>query len=108
MIVLRPIGTAQNLKFIPREYAATKVVLLDESTNTEVEIEASFTQDKYYLTSDIIFNLIEDRFYNLTVYNVDSIVYKDKIFCTTQQVLDYSINKDVYTSNVTDNEYIIL
>lgn len=108
MIVLRPIGTAQNLKFIPREYTATKVVLLDESTNTEVEIEASFTQDKYYLTSDIIFNLKEGRFYNLTVYNVNDIVYKDKIFCTEQNVLNYSINKDVYTSTVTDNEYIIL
>lgn len=108
MIVLRPIGTAQNLKFIPREYAATKVVLLDESANTEVEIDASFTQDKYYLTSDIIFNLKEGRFYNLTVYNVNDIVYKDKIFCTDQNVLNYSINKDVYTSTVTDNEYIIL
>ena len=108
MIVLRPIGTAQTLKFIPRVYEATRIVLVDESTNTEVEILASFIKDKYYLTSDIIFNLIEDRFYNITVYNVDSIVYKDKIFCTTQQVLDYSINKDVYTSNVTDNEYIIL
>jgi len=108
MIILRPIGTAQTLKFIPRVYEATRIVLVDESTNTEVEILASFIKDKYYLKSDIIFNLIEDRFYNITVYNVDSIVYKDKIFCTTQQVLDYSINKDVYTSNVTDNEYIIL
>jgi hypothetical protein len=108
MIILRPIGTAQALKFIPRVYEATRIVLVDESTNTEVEILASFLKDKYYLTSNIVFDLIEDRFYNLTVYNVDSIVYKDKIFCTTQQVLDYSINKDVYTSNVTDNEYIIL
>jgi hypothetical protein len=108
MIVLRPIETAQTLKFIPREYNATKVVLVDESTNTEVEINATFTQDKYYLTADIAFSLIEGRFYNLTVYNVNDIVYKDKVFCTSQNVLDYSINKDVYTSNVTDNEYIIL
>lgn len=108
MIVLRPIGTAQTLKFIPRVYEATRIVLVDESTNTEVEISASFTKDKYYLTSDIVFNLTEDRFYNLNVYNNNVIVYKDKIFCTSQQVLDYSINKDVYTSNVTDNEYIIL
>ncbi len=108
MIVLRPIQTAQTLKFIPREYNATKVVLIDESTNKSIEIEATFIQNSYYLTSEIIFNLIEDRFYNLTVYNVNDIVYKDKVFCTSQNVLNYSINKDVYTSNVTDNEYIIL
>jgi len=108
MIVLRPIQTAQTLKFIPREYNATKVVLIDESTNKSIEIEATFIQNSYYLTSEIIFNLIEDRFYNLTVYNVNDIVYKDKVFCTSQNVLNYSINKDVYTTNVTDNEYIIL
>ena len=108
MIVLRPIETAQRLKFIPREYTATKVVLVDESTNTSAEIAATFEQDKYYLQADITFSLFEGRFYNLTVYNVNDIVYKDKVFCTSQNVLDYSINKDVYTSNVTDNEYIIL
>ena len=81
MIVLRPIGTAQNLKFIPREYAAT---------------------------SNVIFNLVEGRFYVLSVLNGTEVIYKDKVFCTAQNVLNYSINKDVYTSNVTENEYIIL
>ena len=108
MIVLRPIGTAQEIKFIPREYTATKVVLLDESTNTEVEIDAIFIKEKYYLTSNIVFNLIEGRFYVLSVLNGTDVIYKDKVFCTVQNVLNYSINKDVYTSNVTENEYIIL
>jgi len=108
MIVLKPIQTSQTLKFIPREYNANKIVLIDESTNTEVEIIATFTQDKYYLKSDIIFSLIEGRFYNLIVYNNTNVIYKDEVFCTTQNALNYSINKDVYTSNVTDNEYIIL
>ena len=108
MIVLKPIQTSQTLKFIPREYNANKIVLIDESTNTEVEIIATFTQDKYYLKSDIIFSLIEGRFYNLIDYNNTNVSYKDEVFCTTQNALKYSINKDVYTSNVTDNEYIIL
>ncbi len=108
MIVLKPIGTAQEIKFIPREYTATKVVLLDESTNTEVEIDATFIKEKYYLTSNVIFNLVEGRFYVLSVLNGTDVIYKDKVFCTAQNVLNYSINKDVYTSNVTENEYIIL
>ena len=74
MIVLRPIGTAQEIKFIPREYTATKVVLLDESTNTEVEIDATFIKEKYYLTSNIVFNLIEGRFYVLSVLNNTDVI----------------------------------
>jgi len=108
MIVLKPIGTSQTLKFIPREYAATKVKITDEATNTEVEISGTFTIDKYYLTASLIFDLKEGRFYNLTVLNGTDIVYKDKIFCTTQTALNYSINKDEFTSNVSSNEYIIL
>ncbi len=108
MIVLKPISTSQTLKFIPREYAADKIVLRNESTNTEIEIEATFTQDKYYLIASIVFDLKEGFFYNLTVYNENDIVYKDKIFCTSQSVLNYSINKDEYVSNATNNDYIIL
>ena len=108
MIVLRPVHTEQTIKFIPREYEATRLVLIDESTNKEVEIAGTFTKDKYYLSADLVFSLIEGRYYTLTVYNNDNIIYKDKVFCTDQNVLNYSINKDVYTSNVTDNEYIIL
>lgn len=135
MIVLKPISTAQVLNFIPRQYNSTvnnyiervlandgtfednillseidstKIVLLDESTNTEVEIIVSFRKNKYYFTADVIFDLKEGRFYVLTVYNNTNIIYKDKVFCTPQNALNYSINKDVYTSNVTDNEYIIL
>ena len=108
MIVLRPVQTEQNIKFIPREYEATRLVLIDESTNTEIEIVGTFTKVKYYLSADLVFSLIEGRYYTLTVYNNDNIIYKDKVFCTDQNVLNYSINKDVYTSNVTDNEYIIL
>lgn len=108
MIVLRQTEEPQNLKFIPRQYNANKVVLTDESTNLSVEILASFSQEKYYLQSDIVFDLIEGRFYNITVFNDTDIVYKDKVFCTNQDVLNYSINKNRYTSNTTDNSYIIL
>jgi hypothetical protein len=108
MIILKPIGTAQTLKFIPREYSATKVVLRDEITGTETEITGTFTQDDYYLTSDLVFSLSEGRFYNLTVYNSSDIVYKDKIFCTSKEVLTYSINDGRYVSNTSNKEYIIL
>lgn len=108
MIVLKPIGTAQNLKFIPREYAATKAVLRNEITNEETEISGTFTQSTYYLEASLVFDLKEGQFYELTVYNENAIVYKDKIFCTNQTALNYSINKNEYVSNVSDNDFIIL
>ena len=136
MIILKPIATAQTLKFIGRFDNADSIILRDEQDNTEVTLNAYFTLDTYYLTADIIFNLQENRFYNLTVYNsisdyevrveldegtVESldcvseldtintdIVYKDKIFCTSQDIDSYSINNGDYTEHSSNNDYITL
>ena len=136
MIILKPIATAQTLKFIGRFDNADSIILRDEQDNTEVTLNADFTLDTYYLTADIIFNLQENRFYNLTVYNSISdyevrveldegtvegldcvseldtintdIVYKDKIFCTSQDIDSYSINNGDYTEHSSNNDYITL
>ena len=134
MIILQPIATAQTLKFIGRFDNADSITLRDEQDNTEVIINADFDLSTYYLTADIIFDLKEDRFYNLTAYKslvceyqerveadggtVESleclsdfnqinkvIVYKDKIFCTSQTG-NYSINKGSYTEHSSNNDYI--
>jgi len=137
MIILKPIATAQTLKFIGRLDNADSIVLRDEQDNTEVTLNADFDLSTYYLTADIIFDLEEDRFYNLTVYrslvsdyeerveadngtiesleclsdfNTENreIVYKDKIFCTSQEVDNYSINNGDYTQHSSNNDYITL
>ena len=108
MIVLKEIATAQELKFIPRVYAADKVVLIEEQTNIPVEINAAFVKESYYLVANIIFNLKQDRYYSLKVYNGSDIVYRDKIFCTNQTPISYSINNGKYVSQPSDNEYIVI
>ena len=108
MIILKEQATSQTLKFIPREYAATKVTLTDEQTNTSVDISGTFTQDKYYLKADIIFDLKEGRFYFITVKNGSTEVYSDKVFCTNQTISDYSINDSEYTKHSTSNEFIVI
>lgn len=65
MIVLQEVGTPQELKFIPREYNADRVVLHDEQKNTDTEILATFTQVEYYLKADIVFSLKEGRNYKI-------------------------------------------
>lgn len=107
MIVLKPVETAQTLKFIGRVDVCDSIVLRDEQDNTEVTIVVTFTLDRYYLTSDIIFSLKEGRFYNLTALNGTDIIYKDKIFCTAQTD-GYSINDGTYTEHSSNNDYITL
>ena len=106
MIILKPISTDQTLKFIGRENVCDSIVLRDEQDNTEVTINASFSVVGYYLSADIIFDLKEDRFYNLTAYNGSNVIYKDKIFCTNQT--NYSIHNGDYTQHSSNNDYITL
>ena len=112
MIILRTIATAQQLKFIPREYAASSIQIVDQDTNTPVDYTGlTFITDKYYLKGDVIFSplLVEGRFYTLKVLNgSNNIVYRDMIFCTDQAVSTYTINKDVYIKNVTTNQYVVI
>jgi len=107
MIILTTSTSAQELKFIPRDYAADSIVLTDEQANTSSTISATFTKDGYYLKADISFTLVEDRFYTFNALNGSKTVYKGRIFCTNQTVSDYSINKNVYTENESTNEYIV-
>ncbi len=111
MIILNTNTTAQQLKFIPREYSADGIIITDQDTNTPVTYPSlTFTKNKYYLEGNVTFSpaLKEGTFYTLSVLNGTSVVYKDNIFCTDQTISLYSINKDVYTEHATTNEYILL
>lgn len=107
MIVLREQPTAQTLRATIQGTDADTIVLRDEEKNTEVTINAVFSIDKYYAVTSVIFPIKENKYYTLTIKNGNSVVYKDKIFCTNQTVTDYSINKNEYVQNVTTNEFII-
>ena len=111
MIILTTSATSQELKFIPREYAATGFELTDQDTNTPVTYTGlTFTKDRYYLKGNVAFSpvLIEGRFYTLKVLNAANVVYRDMIFCTDQAISTYSINDGVYTKHETTNEYVVL
>ena len=111
MIILTTSVNAQELKFIPREYVASSIVITDQDTNTPVTYAGlTFVTDRYYLKGDVIFSpkLIEGRFYTLKVLNGTTVVYRDMIFCTDQTISTYSINDGVYTKHETTNEYVVL
>lgn len=137
MIILKEQGGVQTIKFIPRIYSADILVLRNETTNVSITYNPPFTIDGYYLKCDIDFDLDlkENTFYNLTVLNYalpftadnniikvdsdiltsdmttfsdeNSLVYRDKIFCTNQNKDDYTVNKNQYVANATTNEFKI-
>ena len=111
MIILTTSALAQQLKFIPREYSASSIVITDQDTNTPVTYTGlTFTTDRYYLQGNVIFSPIlrEGTFYTLEILNGTSVVYRDNIFCTDQTISTYSINDGVYTKHATTNEYVVI
>ena len=107
MIILKEQAEAQIIKFIPREMSADTILLKNEGSGIETTIIASFNITDYYLQTNTVLDLKENNFYNLTILNGADIVYKDKVFCTNQPLDTYTVNKNQYVSNDTNNEFII-
>lgn len=119
MKVLTTSASSQTFKIVPREYVTTATMLLtDDSTNTTTtyaSITPAVSVNHLEISQAFSPVLEEGRFYNFVLKNSSNdIIYKDKIFCTVQgidqtQDEEYTINKDVYTSDTSyDNDFIIL
>lgn len=135
MIILKEQVEPQTLKFIPRSFVADTIVLRNETTNEIQTISAEFVVDSYYLSTSLSFDLKENTFYNLVVLkkgipltadntlitadstlftadlteytDTETLIYRDRIFCTNQTIKDYTVNKNEYVANVTNNDFII-
>lgn len=107
MIILKEQIEAQSLKFIPRQYSATSIVLVNEMTNESTTISSDFYVDGYYLYTTATFDLKEGNFYTLSILDNTDVVYKDKIFCTNQIIAYYTINNGEYIANATNNDFIV-
>lgn len=107
MIVLQETGT-QTFSFIPRSQSYDALFLTDDQTNVEVQvtIDAS-TQGDYLDTITATFSLTEGHFYNLVVKDGSDVIFKDRVFCTNQPVVSFSVNNGQYTSNSTTNDFIV-
>ena len=109
MVILQQSASEQSIRFIPRTSTYDGLFITDDQTNTEVEITiASSVQGDYFDTINATFSILENHFYNLEIRNGNTVVYKDKIFCTNQAVNSYSVNEGKYTSIPSNNEFIII
>ena len=121
MIHLTTTASAQTINIIPRNYGSTvSMIVRDDSTNTSTTYAGiTTTTDKNYLVISKALSpvLVEGRFYDLTVKEGSSVIYKDKIFCTDQTINQtnndyYKVNEGAYTvptgTDAYDNDYIII
>jgi hypothetical protein len=84
------------------------VEIIDDQTNVTVVITPyTFTEGDYYSTLEAEFSLVENHFYNLVIKDGANVVYRDRIFCTDQSLVTFSVNNGQYVSNSTTNEFIV-
>jgi hypothetical protein len=108
MIVLTPSVTPQTFSFIPRDTTYNVMQITDDQTNvTQTITITSSTTGDYVNTITATFALIDGHFYNLVLKNGSTILYKDRIFCTSQNIATFSVNNGEYVSNVTTNDFIV-
>lgn len=108
MIILTSDTTPQSFVFIPRNHTFDYVGITDEQTGVTVEItDYTHTVGDYYDTLEAEFSLVENHFYDLILINGAVAVYKDRIFCTNQPIVSFSVNNGQYVSNSTTNEFIV-
>ena len=104
MIILKESALTQEFKVIPRSNAATKIVI--KGIEGENEYLFTPTYDSYYMVVSGIFDLKEGNQYTFTIYDDTTEVHRGRIFCTNQDIEDYTINKDEYIETTYNNDYI--
>jgi hypothetical protein len=84
--------------------------LTDESTNTTAQINPTIEEANGFMHLTSVFSLVESRFYGMKVVYDGRLIYRDRVFVTSQTEYDkYTVNAGVYTEEKTkDNEFIII
>lgn len=105
----------QTILMIPRSYGLSGTLIIrDDSANTETSNVVTLGKTGEYMSLEHSFSLVEGRYYDFKIEISGDIVYRDKIFCTDQDINQtnddyYSVNEGQYiTENNYDNDYIIL
>lgn len=93
MIIVSNITGGNAISFILREGAPIKVVLTDEVTGDVIEETPVFSILGYLTQCTISTDLSDQRRYTFVVLDsANKELYTDLIFCSTQNLADYSIS----------------
>ncbi len=107
MNVLTTTLDPQPLVIVPRSTTFDELIFTDDSTNIPVVIEIDSVEDKsYYQILNVLCELVENRFYNVELFNEGALIYRGKVFCTDQTIVNFSVNDGRYVSHASTNQYI--
>jgi len=116
MIIINPIETEFTFELIGKNYSSLGVYTLKIKNEQTNSLSATYTatniqniKDVTNLTFTIEDYFIENNFYEANFYLNDSLIFKDKLFLTTQSVTDYSINNGAFVEpTISNNDYIFI
>ena len=111
MHILQVSASLQAIVIIPREFPASVTIsLIDESTNTTATPAVTLASANGFMTLTGTFSLVNNRFYGLNVFASGDLIYRDRVFVTSQTDFDkFTVNQNVYTEETSyNNEYIII
>ena len=107
MTILTTSLLSQEIRLVPRG-SFSVLEITDEQTNVTTVIDLiSAIYGDYYTTISALFELVENHSYTLTLKEGASVMFKGKIYCTDQELVNFSVNNDKYISNATTNEFIV-
>jgi hypothetical protein len=86
------------------------VYLTNEDTNTTATISPTVTESNGYMSLAYVYTVSEGTFYTIKVTLGSTVIYRGRVFCTTQTDLkQYTVNENQYvTENTYSNEFIVL
>jgi len=105
MIVLKALATAQQITPYVRNYEGStfNITVVDESLNSSDSNLVSGTITDGVLTTNVTYNFIEGRFYNIKIYLGSQLINFSKVYCTDQTDLEnYSVTNSYYTQITKD------
>jgi|TARA_R110002020_G_scaffold147132_1_gene322231 hypothetical protein len=84
-----------DIKIIPRKDAqSVEVVIHNEDTKEATTYNIATTYLSNYMVLSDVFLFAENGQYSMEVFDGSDLIYRDKIFCTSQDVSKYNINAE--------------
>jgi len=109
MIVLEESLFNQRFSCTPRQSVFDTIRVFSEAENTSVDITDFTTEGVgYYYDVTAIFDLRENFTYTIKLLNEGEVVFYDKMFCTNQNISDFSVNNNEYIQRESANNFIVI
>ena len=108
MHILQPIGTSQNIVIIPRSHpSSVTLTLTDDSTGTSATPVVTVANADGFMTLSGTFSLTDKRFYTIEVKDGSTLIYRGRVFVTSQTDYDKYTTSD-YVEHTSNNDFVIL